>query len=182
MVNCIEENNICFSTGKCSGAIIFSGVPSVIVVAYRYVTKTRLFKLARHFESTQQQLLAWNIMSNRAEGCGQWLSANTKRRETKLAPLQGGKTKKTKKKKNFSNLAPRPIIQISNSPLSPRTVKKLRNAKQTKLNRFFKADGRPNSNGCLKNNSAAPNREDDLEKNQVKIPVKRHRDNSSSGI
>ena len=181
MVNCIEENNICFSTGKCSGAIIFSGVPSVIV-AYRHVTKTRLFKLARHFESTQQQLLAWNIMSNRAEGCGQWLSANTKRRETKLAPLQGAKTKKTKRKKNFSNLAPRPIVQISSSPLSPRTVKKLRNAKQTKLNRFFKADGRPNSNGCLKNNSAASNREDDLEKKQVKIPVKRHRDNSSSGI
>ena len=178
MVNCIEENNICFSTGKCSGAIIFSGVPSVIV-AYRHVTKTRLFKLARHFESTQQQLLAWNIMSNREEGCGQWLSANTKRRETKLAPLQGGKTKK---KKNFSTLAPRPIAQISSSPLSPRTVKKLRNAKQTKLNRFFNADGRPNSNGCLKNNSAASNREDDLEKKQVKIPVKRHRDNSSSGI
>lgn len=121
-------------------------------------------------------------MSNRAEGCGQWLSANTKRRETKLAPLQGRKTKKTKNKHNFSNLAPRPSVQISSSPLSPRTVKKLRNAKQTKLNRFFKADGRPNSNGCLKNNSAASNREDELEKKQVKIPMKRHRDNSSSGI
>ena len=132
-------------------------------------------------------------MSNRAEGCGQWLSTNTKRTKTQSSTLPGGKAK-NKKKKRLLNFASRSNqgqngglnLQVSCSPLSPRTVRKLQNAKQSKLDRFFKAEGKSNSNGCAKDNKAASNREgslEDLEKlKRVKIPVKRQREDSSSGI
>ena len=116
-------------------------------------------------------------MSNRAEGCGQWLSS--KRTTTQVAPLLGATTKK--KKKGLLNFATRSInrgengglnVQVSCSPLSPKARKKLQNAKQSKLDMFFKAEARP----CGSTNDTTVVSEE----KRIKIPLKRHRDDSSS--
>lgn len=115
-------------------------------------------------------------MSNRAEGCGQWLSS--KRTTTQLAPLPDATTKK--KKKGLLNFATRSNrgenggvnVQVSCSPLSPRARKKLQNAKQSKLDMFFKAEARP----CGSTNDTTVTSEE----KRIKIPLKRHRDDSSS--
>lgn len=78
-------------------------------------------------------------MSSRAEGCGLWLPTKEKR-STQLPLQKSGKAKKSKQKfllrasgKRSNGLD----IRVSNSPLSPRSRKKLQNAKQTKINKYF---------------------------------------------
>lgn len=114
-----------------------------------------------------RSLLLEIFMSKRAEGCGQWLSAKTQKTTTQLAQLRGGKTKKKKGLLNFASRGQSGglNIHVSCSPLSPRTRKKLKNAKQSKLDMFFKEEPRPNV-------SANDNRV---------VPVKRQREDSSSG-
>ncbi|KAL9964632.1 hypothetical protein ACROYT_G028299 [Oculina patagonica] len=117
-------------------------------------------------------------MSKRAEGCGQWLSAKSQTTKTQLA---GGKAKK---KKGLLNFASRGHsgglnIHVSCSPLSPGTRKKLKNAKQSKIDKFFKEDPRPNV--PVNDNRAASKRAGLLEEKRTKVPVKRQREHCSSG-
>lgn len=78
-------------------------------------------------------------MSSRAEGCGLWLS--TKEKRSTQVPLQkSGKATKSKQKFLLRSSASRSNgldIRVSSSPLSPRSRKKLQNAKQTKINKYF---------------------------------------------
>ena len=78
-------------------------------------------------------------MSSRAEGCGLWLS--TKEKRSIQLPLQkSGKAKKSKQKfllRASSKRSNGLDIRVSSSPLSPRSRKKLQNAKQTKINKYF---------------------------------------------
>ena len=78
-------------------------------------------------------------MSSRAEGCGLWLSTKEKR-STQLPLQKSGKAKKSKQKFLLRASAKRSNgldIRVSSSPLSPRSRKKLQNAKQTKINKYF---------------------------------------------
>ena len=119
-------------------------------------------------------------MSNRAEGCGQWLSAKAKRATTQVAPTR---TEKAKKKNSLLNFASKlPIsglnIHVSCSPLSPRTRKKLKSAKQSKIDAFFK--DKTLSNGSANSIKVKSKGEGLLEDKRIKVPVKRHRDEDSS--
>lgn len=120
-------------------------------------------------------------MSERAEGCGQWLSAKTKRTATQLASLVGGKSKKKKGLLNFPSRERRGTlsIHVSCSPLSPRTRKNLKSAKQSKLDSYFKV--KPLPNVSTSGNCVASKREGLLEEKRTKVPIKRHREYSSSG-
>lgn len=120
-------------------------------------------------------------MSNRAEGCGQWLSAKAKRATTQVVALRAKKEKK--KKKGLLNFASKVKtsglnMYVSSSPLSPRTRKKLKNAKQSKIDDFFKEKVLPN--GSASNNKVKLKGEGSLEGKLIKVPVKRHRDEDSS--
>ena len=78
-------------------------------------------------------------MSSRAEGCGLWLSTKEKR-STQLPLQKSGKAKKSKQKFLLRASAKRSNglnIRVSSSPLSPRSRKKLQNAKQTKIYKYF---------------------------------------------
>ena len=78
-------------------------------------------------------------MSSRAEGCGLWLSTKEKR-STQLPLQKSGKAKKSKQKfllRASSKRSNGLDIRVSSSPLSPRSRKKLQNAKQTKINKYF---------------------------------------------
>ena len=86
-------------------------------------------------------------MSKRAEGCGQWLSTKEK--------LPRGDPKKGRRKDRLKRLW-KPLIArrrnkyggnilVSTSPLSPRTKKKLENAKQAKLSRFYESSSQAKS-------------------------------------
>lgn len=118
-------------------------------------------------------------MASRAEGCGQWLSTKNKR-TTKLPPQAGGKGKKSKHKGllNFATSVKRSAglnIQVSCSPLSPRSRKKLINAKQSKINTFFTTEARWNGSKRDKNVEAGSEMDSDLEGKRARISVKRHR-------
>ena len=79
------------------------------------------------------------LMSSRAEGCGLWLSTKEKR-STQLPLQKSGKAKKSKQKfllRASSKRSNGLDIRVSSSPLSPRSRKKLQNAKQTKINKYF---------------------------------------------
>lgn len=120
-------------------------------------------------------------MSNRAEGCGQWLSAKAKRATTQVVALRAKKEKKKKKGLlNFASKVPTSGLNmyLSSSPLSPRTRKKLKNAKQSKIDDFFKEKVLPN--GSASNNKVKLKGEGSLEGKLIKVPVKRHRDEDSS--
>ena len=119
-------------------------------------------------------------MSNRAEGCGQWLSAKAKRATTQVASIRTQKAKKKKGLLNFASKLPTSglNVHVSSSPLSPRTRKKLKSAKQSKIDTFFKNKVLPN--GPANNNKVKSKGEGLLENNRIKIPVKRHRDEDSS--
>ena len=119
-------------------------------------------------------------MSNRAEGCGQWLSTKTKRATTQLAPIRTEKAKKKKGLLNFARKLPTSglNVHVSCSPLSPRTRKKLKTAKQSKIDTFFKARALPN--GSANNDKAKSKNETLLADKRIKVPVKRHRDEDSS--
>ena len=120
-------------------------------------------------------------MSERAEGCGQWLSAKAKRTATQLAPLVGGKAKKKKGLLNFASRERSGTlnIHVSCSPLSPRTRKNLKNAKQSKLDSYFKRKPLPNVSTSY--NRVASKIEGLLEEKRTKVPIKRHRKYSLSG-
>ena len=78
-------------------------------------------------------------MSSRAEGCGLWLSTKEKR-STQLPLQKSEKAKKSKQKfllRASSKRSNGLDIRVSSSPLSPRSRKKLQNAKQTKINKYF---------------------------------------------
>lgn len=119
-------------------------------------------------------------MSNRAEGCGQWLSAKAKRAATQVAPTRTEKAKKKKSLLNFASKLPTSglNIHVSCSPLSPRTRKKLKSSKQSKIDAFFKAKTLPN--GPANNIIVKSKGEGLLEEKRIKVPVKRHRDEDSS--
>lgn len=121
-------------------------------------------------------------MSKRAEGCGQWLSAKAKRATTQIAPIRTEKAKKKKGLLNFASKVPTGSgglnIHVSCSPLSPRTRKKLKNAKQCKIDTFFKEKGRPS--GSVNDDKVKSKGEGLLEDKRIKVPVKRHRDEDSS--
>ena len=81
-------------------------------------------------------------MSSRAEGCGLWLSTKEKR-STQLPLQKSGKAKKSKQKfllRASSKRSNGLDIRVSSSPLSPRSRKKLQNAKQTKINKYFRSE------------------------------------------
>ncbi len=146
---------------------------------WRAILNSLLFRFALNslvFEF--RSLLLVIFMSKRAEGCGQWLSAKSQTTKTQLA---GGKAKK---KKGLLNFASRGHsgglnIHVSCSPLSPGTRKKLKNAKQSKIDKFFKGDPRPNV--PVNDNIAASKRAGLLEEKRTKVPVKRQREHCSSG-
>ena len=117
-------------------------------------------------------------MSNRAEGCGQWLSAKAKRATTQVAPTRAERAKKKKGLLNFASKLPTSglNIHVSCSPLSPRTRKKLKNAKQSKIDAFFKVF----PNGSANNVKVKSKGEGLLEDKRIKVVVKRHRDEDSS--
>ena len=115
----------------------------------------------------------------RAEGCGQWLSAKNKR-PTKLPLQTGGKGKKIKHKAllNFATSKKRNgglDIQVSCSPLSPRTRNKLKNAKQSKINKYFEPAALTNDSKSDKNKGFASKTESLLAGKQTRISVKRLR-------
>ena len=142
--------------------------------------------MARHFEFIiiHFGLTKFKIrMSNRAEGCGQWLSANSKRATTQVVAIRSKKEKKKKKGLlNFASKLPTSGLNmyVSCSPLSPRTRKKLKNAKQSKIDAFFKEKVLPN--GSANNNKVKlkGDHEGSLEGKLIKVPMKRHRDEDSS--
>ena len=154
-------------------------------------------KLARHFEFIIIQVL-YQIhlfsnpgrfcleifMSKRAEGCGQWLSAKEKRTTSHVAQLPGGKAKK---KKGFLKFASRGgqsgglNIHISCSPLSPRTKKKLKNAKQSKIDNYFNGELGPNGSTNDNRVATASKRAGSQDEKRTKVPIKRQREDSSSG-
>ena len=119
-------------------------------------------------------------MSNRAEGCGQWLSAKAKRATTQVAPTRAERAKKKKGLLNFARKLPTSglNIHVSCSPLSPRTRKKLKNAKQSKIDAFFKGKTLPN--GSANNVKVKSKGEGLLENKRIKVAVKRRRDEDSS--
>ena len=124
----------------------------------------------------------------RAEGCGQWLSAKNKR-PTKLPLQAGGKGKKIKHRTllNFATSMKRNgglDIQVSCSPLSPRTRQKLKNAKQSKINKYFEPAALTDDSKNDKNKGFASKTESLLEGKQTRISVKRirhHEDPSFGG-
>lgn len=82
------------------------------------------------------------LMWSRAEGCGLWLSTKEKR-STQLPLQKSGKAKKSKQKfllRASSKRSNGLDIRVSSSPLSPRSRKKLQNAKQTKINKYFRSE------------------------------------------
>ena len=79
------------------------------------------------------------LMSSRAEGCGLWLSTKEKR-STQLPLQKSGKAKKSKQKFLLRASCNGLDIRVSSSPLSPRSRKKLQNAKQTKINKYFRSE------------------------------------------
>lgn len=121
-------------------------------------------------------------MSKRAEGCGQWLSAKDKRSPKPTPQPSGGNGRKrqhrallsfaTRVKRDEGGLN----IQVSCSPLSPRTREKLKNAKQSKISNYFTSDVRTNDSKGNKGLSCARNVESRLDEGkQTKITVKRQR-------
>lgn len=120
-------------------------------------------------------------MSSRTEGCGQWLTARDKRT---AKPSLGKKVTKPKNKAllQYANHAQRIgvlNVKVSCSPLSPRTRKKLKTAKQSKINSYFgkkppAVTSKRDTNLEFVSESAARPK---LEEKQTKIPIKRQRHN-----
>ena len=125
----------------------------------------------------------------RAEGCGQWLSTKNERTTKLTLRTGGGKGKKIKHKTllNFATSIKRNggrDIQVSCSPLSPRTKKKLKNAKQSKINKYFAPEVLRNDSKCDKNVGFFSKKDSLLEGKQARISVKRlrhHEDPSFCG-
>ena len=123
-------------------------------------------------------------MSNRTEGCGQWLTARDKRT---AKPSLGKKGTKPMNKAllQYANYAQRLgvlNVKVSCSPLSPRTRKKLKTAKQSKINSYFTTKpsaitSKRDTNLKFVSESAATS---NLEEKQTKIPIKRQRHNGYS--
>ena len=115
----------------------FFGAPFGIVVLFGFVPWC-CKRLLLHFLFFSD-LFMLKLMSSRAEGCGLWLSTKEKR-STQLPLQKSGKAKKSKQKFLLCASSKRSNgldIRVSSSPLSPRSRKKLQNAKQTKINKYF---------------------------------------------
>ena len=126
-------------------------------------------------------------MFSRAEGCGQWLTSKD-RRLTQLPPRKGGKGKNAKHKVlvNFATSVKRSSsgldVQVSSSPLSPRTREKLKNAKQSKINKYFSSEARSNVSKRDKKLKDVWGKEGCSEEKRAKIAVKRQRNENFSDI
>ncbi|XP_029184308.2 uncharacterized protein LOC114952513 [Acropora millepora] len=121
-------------------------------------------------------------MSNRTEGCGQWLTARDKR-SAKASLAKKGTKPMNKALLQYANHAQRLgalNVKVSCSPLSPRTRKKLKTAKQSNINSYFTTKppavtSKSDTNLKFVSESAATSK---LEEKQTKIPIKRQRNNA----
>ena len=121
-------------------------------------------------------------MSSRTEGCGQWLTARDKRTAKPQLGKKGTKPKKKALLQYANHVQQLGVldVKVSCSPLSPRTRKKLKTAKQCKINSYFTTKpttvpSKRDTNLKFVSELAVRSK---LEEKQTKIPIKRQRHNA----